>query len=165
GGELALVAGERAGDEGGAAEDGQGAGVEGRQIVDDPVLLLGAQVGGGRKLAFGQAVDAVVFDDVDQRQIAAHEMDELADTDGGGIAVAADAQRLQAAVGQHGAGGYARHAAVDGVEPEGAAEEVRGRLAGAADAAELDEVIRLDAHLVAGINDALADGVVAAAGA
>ena len=56
-----------------------------------PVLSFDAQVGGGGELALGQAVAAVVFDDVNERQIAPHQVHELPDADGGGVAVAAHA--------------------------------------------------------------------------
>ena len=79
-------------DEGCAQLNGEGAGVDGGQVVDDAGLELGADVGGGGELALGQAVDAVVFDDVDHGQIAAQQVHELADADGGGVAVAGDAE-------------------------------------------------------------------------
>ncbi len=98
--QLLLVAGEGAADEGCAELDGQRAGVDGGQIVDDAGLQLGADVGGRGELALGQAVHAVVFDDVDDRQIAAHQVDELAHADGGGVAVAGDAEGLHGVVGR-----------------------------------------------------------------
>src|SRR6185503_6853432 len=58
-----------------------------------------------------------------------------------------------------------RHAAVHGVEAVRAAQEVRGALAGAADARELDHLLGIDAHLVERVDDALRDRVMAAAGA
>ena len=51
-------------------------------------------LGGGRELAFGQAVDAVILDDVNHRGVAAHHMLEAAHADGGGIAIAGDADGL-----------------------------------------------------------------------
>ena len=69
------------------------------------------------------------------------------------------------AIGQHRAGGHRRHAAVHGVEAVRAAQEVGRALARAADARQLDDALGLDAHLVEGVDDALGDGVVAAAGA
>ena len=83
----------------------------GRSLMT-PLFSLRAEIGRGGELALGQAVDAVVLDDVDHRNVAAHQVDELADADGGGIAVAADADGQQRAVGEHGAGGDRRHAAV-----------------------------------------------------
>ena len=103
--QLLLVAGERAAHKRCAQLDGQRAGVDGRQFVDDAGLQLGADVGRGRELALGEAVHAVVLDDVDHRQIAAHQVNELAHADGGRVAVAGDAERHHGAVGQHCAGG------------------------------------------------------------
>ena len=104
GAELALVAGERAADQGRAELNRQRAGVDRRKIVDHAGLQLRAQVGGGRELALGEAVDAVVLDDVNDGQIAAHQVDELSDADRSGIAVAADADADQLAIRQHGSG-------------------------------------------------------------
>ncbi len=165
GAELALVAGEGAADESCAEFDGQAAGIDGRKIVDDSGFQLRTEIGGGGELAFGEAVDAVVFDDVDHGKIAAHEVNELADADGGGVAVAADAEGDQIAVGEHGAGGDGGHASVHGVEAVRTVHEIRGALRGAADAAELDDALGLHAHVIHGFDDALGDGVVAAAGA
>src|SRR5881394_2264659 len=50
------------------------------------------------------------------------------------------------AVGEHRAGADRRHAAVDRVEAVRAAEEVRRALARAADARQLDDALRVDAH-------------------
>src|SRR5205807_122368 len=47
----------------------------------------------------------------------------------------------------------------------GPAQKVCGTLGRAADAGELGHIFRLDAHLIHGINNALGDGNVAAAGA
>ena len=68
-------------------------------------------------------------------------------------------------VGQDGAGGDRRHAPVHAVEAVRAAHEVGRALGRAADAAHLHHPLRLDAHLEHGVDDALGDGVVAAAGA
>src|SRR5271165_2476866 len=80
--QLALVTGEGAADESGSEGDGHGASVNGRKIVDHAGLQLGTQVGGGGELALGQAVYAVVLDDVNDWQIAPHQVDELSDADG-----------------------------------------------------------------------------------
>ena len=152
-------------DEGRAELDGQRAGVDRRQVVDDAGLQLGAEVRGRRELTLGQAVAAVVLDDVDDRQVAAHQVHELADADRAGVAVAADADRDQLVVGEHRAGADRRHAAVHGVEAVRAAEEIRRALARAADARQLDDLLGIDAHLVEGVDDALGDRVMAAAGA
>src|SRR6266576_2852632 len=81
------------------------------------------------------------------------------------IAVAADANRDQLLVGEHRAGADRRHAAVHCVETVRSAEEVRRALARAADARQLDDLPRIDAHLVEGVDDALGNRVMAAAGA
>ena len=65
---------------------------KGGRSLSDAGLERRAEIGGGRELALGEAVDAVVLDDVDHRHVAAHQVHELADADGGGIAVAGDAR-------------------------------------------------------------------------
>ena len=55
------------------------------------------------------------------------------------------------------------HAAVDAVEAPGAVQEVGRRLRRAADARELRDSVRRNAHLVEGVDDLLRDDVVAAA--
>ena len=141
------------------------AGIDRRQIVDDSRLQLRSKIGGGGELAFGQAVDAIVFDDVDDGKIAAHEMNKLADADGSGVAIAADAERNQIAIGQHRAGGDRGHASMHRVEAVRTVHEIGGTLGGAADAAQLGDALGLHAHVVHGFDDALGDGVMAAAGA
>src|SRR5207244_1890093 len=126
---------------------------------------LGAEVGSRRELAFGEAVAAVVLDDVDDRQVAAHQVHELADADGAGVTVAADPDGDELLVREHRARADRRHAAVDRVEAVRAAEEVGRALARAADARQLDDLLGIDAHLVERVDDALGDRVVAAAGA
>src|SRR5262249_2254117 len=120
---------------------------------------------GRRELALGQAVAAVVFDDVDDRQVAPHQVHELADANRARVAVAADANRDQLLVREHRAGADRRHAAVDRVETGRPAEEVRRALARAADARQLDDLPRVDAHLEKRVDDAFRNRVVAAAGA
>ena len=137
----------------------------GMQLVDVAGLARAADVGGGGELALGEPVDAVVLDDVDDRHVAAHQVAELAEPDAGGVAVARDADAGSAAVREVHAGRDGGHAAVHGVEAVRAAEEVGGRLAGAADARELRDAVRLEAQLERGLDDAAGDGVVAAAGA
>src|ERR1700761_1604557 len=92
-------------------------------------------------------------------------MRELAEADGGGIAVAGDAEIDQIAVGEVGAGQDRRHAAVHGVEAVRIAEEIIRRLRRAADAGNLGHAMRLDRELVAGLDDRGRDRVVAATGA
>src|SRR5689334_12666205 len=48
-------------------------------------------VGGGGELALGEAVDAVVLEDVGHVDAAAHDVREQAEADRGGVAVARDA--------------------------------------------------------------------------
>ena len=97
--QLLLVAGERARHERRAQLDGQRADVDGRQVVDHAVLERAAEVGRRRELALGEAVAAVVLDDVDQRQVAPHQVHELADADRAGVAVAAHADAEHRLVG------------------------------------------------------------------
>ncbi len=88
-------------------------------------------------------------------------MNKLADADGSGIAITADAKRDEIAIGQHRAGGDRGHASVNRVEAVRAVHEVRGTLRRAADAAHLDDTFGRDAHVVHGFDDALGNGVVA----
>src|SRR5439155_26847118 len=133
----------------GCAELGrQGASINGRQVVDDAGLQFRAQVGGGGELALGQAVAAVVLNDVNHGEVAAHEVHELPDTDRGGVAVAAHADGDQGVVGVHRPGGDRRHASVNGVEAVGAAQEVRRALRRTPDAGKLGHAPGLDTHFV-----------------
>ena len=86
--------------------------VDGIVGVDDAALGFRAAVGGGRELALGQAVNAIVFNDIDHIDAAAHAVRELPQSDRGGIAVAGDAEIDQIAVGEIGAGEHRRHAAM-----------------------------------------------------
>ena len=128
-------------------------------------LRLGADVGGGGELPLGQAVHAVVLDDVQHVEVAADGVAELAEADRQRIAVAGDADVVQLAVGRVGAHGDRGHAAVHRVEAVAAAHEVGGGLRRAADARELHQVLRLERQLPAGLDDGGGDGVVPAAGA
>ena len=162
--QLLLVAGERPRDERGAAGDRLQAEVERR----DRVLLaglaaeVGVEVGGRRELALGQAVAAVVLDDVDERQVAAADVLELADADVGRVAVAADADAQELAVGEQRAGGHRGHPAVERVEAVAVLEEVGGGLARTADPAELDGLVRVDPDRLARLDQVAGDAVVAA---
>src|SRR5204862_449160 len=144
--QLLLVAGERPRHERRAELDGQRAGVDWRQVIDDAGLELAPEIRRRRELALGQAVAAVVFDDVDDRDVAAHQVYELADADRARVAVAADADGNQLLVRQHRAGADRGHAAVDGVEPVRGPEEIRRALARAADTRELHDLLRVDPH-------------------
>src|SRR4029079_3212393 len=139
--ELGLVAAEAARDEGGAHQQGQADRVDGGVLVGRALLRLAALVGGGAELALGEAVDAVVLEDVGHVHAAAHDVRELAEADRGGVAVAGDAQVDQVTVGEVRAGQDRRHAAVDGVEAVRVAEEVVGGLGAAADAGELGDLV------------------------
>src|SRR5262249_59365361 len=86
--QLLLVAGEGAGDEGRTHLDRQCTGVDRWQVVQDSSLKFRAKVGRGGELSLSETVNAVVFDDVDDRQIATHHVDELSQTNGGTVAIA-----------------------------------------------------------------------------
>ena len=58
-----------------------------------------------------------------------------------------------------------RHAAVDGIETVAAADEVGGGFGGAADARELDQVLRLKVNRPGRFDYGGGDGIVAATGA
>ena len=139
--------------------------VDGIVGVDEAALRLGAAVGGGRELALGQAVNAVVLHDIDHVDAAADRMRELAKADRGRVAVAGDAEIDQVAVGEIGAGQHRRHAPVHRIEAVRIAEEIGRRLRRAADAGNLGHAVRLDRQLEAGLDDRGGDRVVAAAGA
>src|SRR5690606_30524498 len=110
--ELSLVAGEGAGDEGRAQLQGDRDEVDGAVVVDHAALGLRAFVRGGRELALGQAVHAVVLDDVGHVHSTPDGVGELAEADRGGIPVAGDAQVDQLAVGQVRPGQHRGHAPV-----------------------------------------------------
>ncbi len=126
--QLFLIAREGPSDEGSAQLDRQSAGVNRRKIVDDAGLQLGTDVSSRRELTLRQPVHTVVFDDVNHRQIAAHEVNELPDPDRGRIAVSADAETDQVAVREHRSGGHRRHASMDGVKAVRPAHEIGGAL-------------------------------------
>src|SRR5207237_5028881 len=134
--ELVLVAAEAASDEGGAHEERETDGVDRGVGVYRALLRLAALVGGRRELALGEAVDAVVLEDVGHVHAAAHDVSELAEADRGGVAVAGDAEVDQVPVGEVRSGQDGRHAPVDGVETVRVAEEVVRSLGAAADAGE-----------------------------
>src|SRR6185437_431377 len=115
------------------------------------------------ELSLGESVDAVVLDDVEHVEIAADGVTELTEADRQGIAVPRDADVSEAPVGGVRPGRDGRHAAMDGVEAVAAADEVGRRLRGAADAGQLDQVLRLERLPPAGLHDGGGDGVVAAA--
>src|SRR5262249_25575380 len=145
--ELLLVARERTGNESCSQFNSQNTRIDWRQIVDDAAFLLRTKICGGRELPLSEAVDPVIFNDVDQGQIPAHKMNELADTDRGSIAVATDADCLEGAIRQHRSGRNRRHAAVNSVEPMRSAQEVCWSLARAADSRKLHDAVGILSHL------------------
>ena len=151
--QLRLVAGEAAGDEGGAELQRDADQVDRLVGVDRALLGLGALVGGRGELALGQAVDPVVLDDVGHVDAAADAVGELAEADRGAVAVAGDAEIDQLPVGEVGAGQHRRHAAMHRVEAVRGAQEVVRRLRRAADAGHLGDAVRLDIQLEAGLDD------------
>ena len=163
--QLRLVAREAARDERGAERHRQLHRIDRRLDVGLALLGLAADVGGGRELALGEPVHAVVLDDVEHVEVAADRMAELPEPDRQRIAVAGDADVVEVAVGGVGAGGDRGHAAVHGVEAVAAADEVGRGLRGAADAGELHHVLRLEVQAPAGLDDRRGDRVMAAAGA
>src|SRR5271170_5849883 len=90
-------------------------------------------------------------------------MDELADADRRGVAIAGDAEIDEIAVGEVGAGEHRRHAAMDRIEAVRIAEEIIRRLRRAADAGYLGDPVRLDGQLETGFDDRRRDRIVPAA--
>ena len=115
--------------------------------VDGAALCLRALVGSRRELTLGQSVHAVVLDDVDHVDAAAHDVRELAEPDRRGVAVAGNAEIDQIAIGERGAGQHGRHAAVHAVEAVRLAEEIGRRFRRAADPRQLRDPVRRDANL------------------
>ena len=159
------VAAEAARDKGGAGDHRFQRQVDGRHVVGAVILEELAFIGGGGELPLGQPIDAVVLDDVDEGHIAADDVLELPHADRAGVAVAADRDAGQVGIGQQRAGDDRRHAPVQGVEAVRAAQEIGGRLAGAADAADFDDLVLLQAQLISHADDLVGDGIVPAAGA
>src|SRR5271168_1315318 len=90
--QLGLVAGEAAGDERGAELQGEGDQVDRRIGIDGASARLRPLVSGRRELALGQAVYAIVLDDIDHVDRAADAVRELAEADRGRVAVAGDTE-------------------------------------------------------------------------
>ena len=88
-----------------------------RHVVDRAALGLAAGVRRRRELALGQAVAAVVLDEVDDRRVAPDHVQEVAEADRRRVAVAADAHVDELAVGGVGADGDGGHAAVTALKP------------------------------------------------
>ncbi len=105
------------------------------------------------------------YDGVILSDVAAHQVHELPDADRPRVAIAAHADAQQATVGEQRARGDRGHAPVHRVEPVRSGQEVGGALARTPNARKLGHLRGFDPHLEEGIDDALADGVVTAAGA
>ena len=155
----------RSGRRSSAQLDGEAADVDRRVLVDLSALLRRPDVGGRRELALGQAVAAVVLDDVRAIDVAADHVAVLSEPDARRVAVAADAEHEQLAVGELRPGRRRGHASVQAVEAVRLLDEVGRRFRGAADAAHLRELVRLDAVFVERLDEMVGDRVVAAAGA
>src|SRR5262249_33603448 len=95
--------------------------------------------------------------------VPADEMPVLPQSDRGAVPISRDAQQDELAVREVNAGRDRRHASVHGVERVRAPEEIGRRFAGASDPGELRDPVLLEPRLVRGLDDAVRDGVVAAA--
>src|SRR5699024_9626304 len=153
-----------AGDEGALGAQGQRQGVE-RVVERAHGAGLGdlARFGGGRVLALGQAVDAVVEQQDVHVDVAAQGVDEVVAADGHGVAVAGDHPHRQVLAGGGQAGGDGGGASVDGVHPVGL--EVVREAARAADGGDEGDVLALESELGQQGADGGQDDVVTAAGA
>src|SRR5690606_37751707 len=85
---------------------------------------------------------------------------ELSHADRAGVAVTADADGAHGVVGLERSGAQRWHAAVEAVETVRLTEEVGGGLARAADAGELDDLLRLEVELVRYLHQLAGDRVV-----
>ncbi len=155
--ELILVPGEAARDIGGAKLQRHGDKIQRRVGVFRTLLALRALVGGRRELPLGEAVDAVVLDDIEHVDAAPDRMRELPEADRGGIAVARHAHIDEVAIGEIGAGQHRGHAPMHRVEPVRLAEEIGRRLGRTADARELGDAVRRQIELEARLHDRGAD--------
>ena len=160
--ELLAVARKAARDERRSHQKGQGNYIHRLPRVGASLAQPRAAVRHCGELAFGQAVHAIVLDDVGNAQIAAHHMSEVAQTDGGRVAVARNPDRDQRMVGQPAARGHRRHAAMNAVKAEGLVHEVVGGLGGTPDSAQLDHPLGVNVGLVGGRHDRSGDSIVAA---
>ena len=89
--ELLLVARKRTSHKRRSLLNSHCAGIDWRQIVDDSRLQLRPDIRSGRELSLGQPVHPVVFDYVNDRQIAPHQVNELSNANRSRVAITADA--------------------------------------------------------------------------
>ena len=157
------VTGEGPGYIGRAELDGQPAQIDCGKVVHDARLELRAKIRGRGELAFREPVNAVVLDDVNDGEVPAQEMDELADPNRRRIAIAGDADGDELAVCENASGRNGRHAAVHGIEAMALAQPISRCFRRAADARELRHPMRLDAIFVERFDELAADRVVPAA--
>ena len=113
---LLRIAGEAARNETASELHGQRTEIHRRKVIDDTALELRAFVRRRRELALRQSVHAVVFDHIDDRQVAPHHVHELAESDRRRVAVAGDTDPDEVLIRQNGAGGNGRHPSVNGIE-------------------------------------------------
>ena len=162
--ELLLVTGETARDERRAETESHGHGVDGRQHVRLALLRARANVGRGRHLALRESVDTVVLDDVDHLHVASDAVHEVTQADGQRVAITGDPDVGQFAVRGDRPGGDGDHPAVRGVEAVSSSHEVRGRLRGAADTAQLGDHVGWCREFPERVHDGCRDRVVTTAG-
>ena len=86
--------------------------------IDTLVLQAQPDFCGGRKLAFGQTVNAVVFDDINHRRIAAHSMFELSHANASRVAITGETDTAQASIAKQCAGRNGGHTTVQTIEAE-----------------------------------------------
>ena len=151
--QLRLVPRERAGHEGRAQLQGHTHQINSRVGIDHALLRLRTFVGGGGKLALGQAIDPVILDDVSHVHTAPDGMGKLAKTDGGRVPVAGDAQIDQFPIGQIGTGQHRWHSSVYGIEAVAVAEEIVRSLRRTADARQFGHPVWRQVQLERRLND------------
>ena len=145
--ELLLVAGKSTRDIRRAELQRESDEIDRRIAVDDAFLRHRALIRGRRKLAFGEAVHAVILDDVDHVHAAPDRVNELADADRRRVAVARNAEINQIAIGEIRTGQHRGHASVHSVEAMRLAEKIIRRLRAAADAGKFGDTMRFDVEL------------------
>ncbi len=96
--QLGLVAGKGARHEAGTQGEGLDTGVDRRLLIGDALFGLGADIGRGRELAFGEAVDAIIFKHIEHVEIAADGVGELAETDRETVSIAGNADIVEIAI-------------------------------------------------------------------